>query len=148
MKKLLALSCMAVVMLIAATSAFAADYIICESDGDSFERCPVRTDRDLRDLDVRLVERLSHSACLEGRTWGVDRHSVWVDRGCRARFAVESDRRYEVHSRKFRVDWDRDDRYTRHNRYDHYDRHSRYDSYYRPHRTEREMRYEYDRSSW
>jgi len=37
---------------------------------------------------VRLVNQRSESACVEGRTWGFTRNSVWVDRGCRADFEV------------------------------------------------------------
>lgn len=34
-----------------------------------------------------LIEQLSHTACIEGRTWGYDRREgLWVDRGCRGRF--------------------------------------------------------------
>lgn len=36
-----------------------------------------------------LIEQLSRSACIEGRTWGWDRREgLWVDRGCRGRFGV------------------------------------------------------------
>jgi len=36
-----------------------------------------------------LVEQLSKTSCQEGRTWGWDgRGSLWVDRGCRARFGA------------------------------------------------------------
>jgi Protein of unknown function (DUF3011) len=36
---------------------------------------------------VRLVRQLSGSAiCREGRTWGSDNDSVWVDNGCRGEF--------------------------------------------------------------
>ena len=35
---------------------------------------------------VRLVQQLSRSECIEGRTWGAARGQVWVDQGCRAEF--------------------------------------------------------------
>ena len=35
-----------------------------------------------------LVEQVSDSACVEGRTWGYDGDRLWVDRGCRGRFAA------------------------------------------------------------
>lgn len=36
----------------------------------------------------RMVEQLSRVSCVEGRTWGYSsRNGLWVDRGCRARFA-------------------------------------------------------------
>jgi hypothetical protein len=37
---------------------------------------------------VRLTEQLSGAACVRGRTWGQRGRSVWVDRGCRGRFAI------------------------------------------------------------
>ena len=36
---------------------------------------------------VRLI-RQRKGRCIEGRTWGVDRAGIWVDRGCRADFEV------------------------------------------------------------
>ena len=38
--------------------------------------------------DVRLVRRLSQSACIEGSTWGRNRDQIWVTRGCRAEFRI------------------------------------------------------------
>ncbi len=37
---------------------------------------------------VSLIRQRSTSACVKGRTWGVDRSGIWVDRGCRADFEV------------------------------------------------------------
>ena len=37
---------------------------------------------------VRLVDQYSVSACIPGRTWGVANGTIWVTRGCRARFLV------------------------------------------------------------
>lgn len=37
---------------------------------------------------VRLIRQRSTARCVEGRTWGVDRSGIWVDRGCRADFEV------------------------------------------------------------
>ena len=41
---------------------------------------------------VRLGRQLSESACIQGRTWDYDgaRGRIWVDRGCRAEFVIES----------------------------------------------------------
>lgn len=33
-----------------------------------------------------MLRRLSHADCELGLSWGMFRHSVWVDRGCRAVF--------------------------------------------------------------
>lgn len=36
-----------------------------------------------------LLEKLSQSACTEGRSWGYDKKKgLWVDEGCRARFGL------------------------------------------------------------
>jgi len=37
---------------------------------------------------VRLDRQISDSPCEQGRSWGVDRNGLWVDRGCRAYFVV------------------------------------------------------------
>lgn len=37
---------------------------------------------------ARLVRQTSRSACIEGRTWGYDRGSVWADNGCGGVFAA------------------------------------------------------------
>jgi DUF3011 family protein len=41
---------------------------------------------------VRLVRQHSDAACIQGRTFGVNGGSMWVDRGCRAEFQVIPDR--------------------------------------------------------
>jgi len=37
---------------------------------------------------VELIRQRSDSPCVYGRTWGVVGSNIWVDRGCRADFAV------------------------------------------------------------
>lgn len=37
---------------------------------------------------VQLSRQFSSNACIKGQSWGVDRNTVWVDRGCRADFTV------------------------------------------------------------
>jgi len=37
---------------------------------------------------VTLVRKRSDAPCIQGRTWGVGRNGIWVDRGCRADFEV------------------------------------------------------------
>lgn len=37
---------------------------------------------------VRLLRQRSNARCVQGRTWGVDRSGIWVDRGCSADFEV------------------------------------------------------------
>jgi len=38
--------------------------------------------------EVEIVRQRSEAACIYGRTWGYVGNAVWVDRGCRADFAV------------------------------------------------------------
>lgn len=44
---------------------------------------------------VEIVNQLSDTACIEGRTWGWDRRGVWVSGGCRGEFAVAGHGRYD-----------------------------------------------------
>ena len=37
---------------------------------------------------VTLLRQRSNTPCVQGRTWGVDRSGIWVDRGCRADFEI------------------------------------------------------------
>lgn len=37
---------------------------------------------------VSLVRQLGDDKCEEGRTWGFNERGIWVDRGCRAEFAL------------------------------------------------------------
>lgn len=57
--------------------------ITCASDDGRRHFCPIRTHG-----SVDLVNQRSGSPCILGRTWGFDRHGIWVDRGCRADFIV------------------------------------------------------------
>lgn len=56
--------------------------IVCESHDGRYNQCglPWRG-------GAQIVQQISSSACVRGDTWGVRGGSVWVDRGCRARFA-------------------------------------------------------------
>lgn len=56
--------------------------------------------------DVRLVNQLSHSPCIEGRTWGWDREGIWVTEGCRAEFEIDQD--YGYGDDRSRRDYGRD----------------------------------------
>src|SRR5690349_17787392 len=69
-----------IVMVVAAaysTHAFA-DEVTCESKSSKRVECSMDTRG-----EVRIVKQLSNAACVEGRTWGLSKHSVWVDKGCR-----------------------------------------------------------------
>jgi len=61
---------------------------------------------------VVLIHQKSDAKCIQGRSWGFDNRSIWVDHGCRAEFEVGGQLVHEQH-----VDRDRD-----HDRG--YDRHS------------------------
>jgi Protein of unknown function (DUF3011) len=82
----------------------------CLSDDEQRHLCdlPFR-----RINDVRVEQQISGSPCIQGRSWGFDEHTLWVDRGCRAEFRVfgwtgERDERH-----------DRDDRDNRGEAYEH-----------------------------
>jgi hypothetical protein len=62
---------------------------------------PARCDTGWRDAE--LVHQDSDTRCVRDRNWGVERGTIWVDRGCRGRF---------VESRGWRDGWhgDRPDR--------------------------------------
>lgn len=54
--------------------------LTCESWNYQFRRCPADTQN-----NVQLTRRIAGD-CRQGRTWGYDRNSIWVDGGCRATF--------------------------------------------------------------
>lgn len=63
-------------------------------------RCESRDYRQVYcDIDVsggvRIVNQLSSTACVEGRTWGWDRRGVWVSGGCRGEFEIATRGGYE-----------------------------------------------------
>jgi hypothetical protein len=59
--------------------------IYCASDDGRRNYCSANTNG-----GVRLVNQRSGSPCVQGQTWGFDRSGIWVDRGCRAEFTVNS----------------------------------------------------------
>mgnify|MGYP001045600451 CR=1 FL=1 len=77
----------ALAVLLVAPPAFART-VRCESRDYRHTYCPVPTYG-----DVQLRSERSRSACHYGRTWGYDHRGIWVDRGCRADFAVDEGRR-------------------------------------------------------
>lgn len=58
----------------------------CESENFRYHLCQVDTGRGGR---VELVDQVSGTDCIEGRTWGSNRAGVWVDKGCAGVFRVE-----------------------------------------------------------
>ncbi|MGN6728499.1 MAG: DUF3011 domain-containing protein [Rhodanobacteraceae bacterium] len=57
--------------------------VVCESQDGHYNRCRLPWEG-----GAQIVEQLSSSACVRGQTWGTRGRSVWVDQGCRARFAA------------------------------------------------------------
>jgi Protein of unknown function (DUF3011) len=55
----------------------------CSSEDGRRKVCPANTNG-----GVQLVYQRSGSPCIFDQTWGFNRQGVWVDRGCRADFAV------------------------------------------------------------
>lgn len=39
---------------------------------------------------VTLTRQLSDNACVRGKSWGISQRGIWVDKGCRAEFAIGS----------------------------------------------------------
>ena len=63
----------------------AVQQIQCFSHHSGYVYCQARTQN-----AVKMIRQSgkSHVRCIEGRTWGYDRHGVWVDGGCKAYFEV------------------------------------------------------------
>jgi hypothetical protein len=57
--------------------------ITCSSNNGGRNFCPAYVSR-----GVRLVNQRSGSPCVLGQTWGFNDRGIWVDRGCRADFAI------------------------------------------------------------
>ena len=57
--------------------------VVCESKDERYRQC----NADFRGR-ARISRQLSDSACIEGRSWGYGGDRIWVDRGCRGRFAA------------------------------------------------------------
>lgn len=55
--------------------------VTCESTDQQLVSCDLNTRG-----NVEIVRQLSRTRCQEGKNWGLSRHSVWVNRGCRAVF--------------------------------------------------------------
>ena len=55
----------------------------CQSNDGRYRECRVDTRQ-----GVQLVRQTSRTQCIEGQSWGINRNAVWVDRGCRAEFAL------------------------------------------------------------
>ena len=63
-----------------------AQRVTCESRNQQRTECEMNTQG-----EVRVVQQLSKAACTEGVTWGLSKHAVWVEGGCRAVFENASE---------------------------------------------------------
>lgn len=70
------------------TAPVLAEQITCESQQERNEVCTTLQPGS----SVQMVQQISHSPCIEGRTWGADEGHIWVSGGCRAVFDVRYDR--------------------------------------------------------
>lgn len=57
--------------------------MVCTSIDSRYRECPVP----FRGTAV-ITQQISRADCIKGRTWGQRNGTVWVDRGCRARFGI------------------------------------------------------------
>lgn len=58
--------------------------VTCSSNNNRQQTCAW----DARQGRPALIQQLSGTACVEGRSWGYSNGSLWVNGGCRARFGV------------------------------------------------------------
>ena len=63
----------------------AAQQITCSSDNGRRNYCAADTRG-----GVSMIRQRSGSPCVQGSTWGYDRRGIWVDRGCRADFRINT----------------------------------------------------------
>ena len=66
-------------------NAYGAQTVRCESRNERTTLCGVDTRG-----GVQLVSQESRDSCIRGRTWGADSRGIWVARGCRGVFAVNT----------------------------------------------------------
>lgn len=66
-----------------APSEWTAYPVTCESKDGGRKECAIRAPS-----SVELERRLGAQECVAGSTWGASGTTLWVDRGCRARFRV------------------------------------------------------------
>jgi hypothetical protein len=78
----------------ASTVAFGQSVVTCASEDGKRHYCNADTR-----YGISLGRQRSGSPCTQGVTWGFDNRGVWVDKGCRADFVVQtsssSDRNYD-----------------------------------------------------
>jgi hypothetical protein len=70
--------------VLAVPATASAEQVECASDKGRRVECPMNTRG-----EVRIVRQLSRAPCVDGQSWGLSKHSVWVSDGCRAVFASD-----------------------------------------------------------
>ena len=70
---------------VAGRSASAQQVVTCSSDNGKRNYCPVDTRG-----GVSMVRQRSDARCQQGYSWGYDQRGIWVDRGCRADFSINT----------------------------------------------------------
>ena len=71
-------------MTLLSLSSVLARTIECASRNYRYEYCRVKTYH-----QVKVNRQISRAPCIQGRTWGYDRHGIWVDEGCHASFQID-----------------------------------------------------------
>lgn len=61
-------------------------YINCSSNSYRYNTCSAPG----RIMNAYVETKHSRSACIEGHSWGYSGSTIWVDKGCRATFAVRT----------------------------------------------------------
>jgi len=83
LKTFLRYFCLAFVFFVVPSFASAQQTVTCESNDGRRNYCG-----DYRNEQIDFQRQISNSPCEQGRSWGVDRRGLWVDRGCRAVFVI------------------------------------------------------------
>ena len=68
-------------------------HITCNSDNYHHKSCKLAGPG-----HVRLSKQISKVKCRQGKNWDYDRHNIWVDDGCAAKFAVNYNEHHDRNS--------------------------------------------------
>lgn len=64
-------------------SGWSAREIVCSSESGKYRECPLPFQG-----RAVLTQRISSASCVEGQSWGQRQGTLWVNKGCRARFGM------------------------------------------------------------
>jgi hypothetical protein len=93
---------LAFAFLVVPAFAAAQQSITCEANNENRKYCGSYSPD-----QVRFDRQISGSPCIEGRTWGLDRQGLWVERGCRAVFIIRVREGYDRDNNRGAYDRDR-----------------------------------------